>query len=224
MVFHTQHNEGQKVKKNKMKLIGCRAVFFLTMAILFFWQNPCRGMDAMTMEELGEFTGQDGISIGFGGGMTVSLTFNSISFGDTDGWGDGTAGNNSAGWLLLVGTGTNTGTLSATIPKDAVMSIDVGTVCASTAYYPLGQSTHPGFSIPRGKSFFTFSLTNTIITLDDPETVYVCLAPSSSATGAVSATNRNRGNIVGWMKTSGLAIDLEETSQTDPSRCFIWAH
>jgi hypothetical protein len=201
---------GIKRKKTGKKRLGFVAGAVLVMGLAASWLTPCSGMDTLTQSELGELSGQQGISIGFGSAVTVKATFNLLSQGDTDGWGNGT--NANAGWLVLVGTGTNTGVLSNSIPEGAIMDIDVGTTGAGTCAIA-GGAPYAGIAIPPSTTFFSFSLTKATIGLAYPTTVYVCL--TNSATQAVGSMDK-----VGVINATQLVIDKADMKST----CYIWAH
>lgn len=203
---------GIRRKKTGKKRLGFVAGAVLVMGLAASWLTPCSGMDTLTQAELGELSGQQGISIGFGSAVTVKATFNSLSQGDTDGWGNPGGVNANAGWLVLIGNGTNTGILSNSIPAGAVMDIDVGTTGAGTCLIA-GGAPYAGIAIPPNTSFFSFSLTKATIDLAYPATLYVCL--TNSATQAVALMDR-----VGIINATDLVIDKADMKST----CYIWAH
>jgi hypothetical protein len=201
---------GIKRKRTGKKLGHFVAGAVLIMGLASSWLTPCSGMDALTQSELGELSGQQGISIGFGSSITVKATFNSMSQGDTDGWGNGV--NANAGWLVLIGNGSNTGVLSNSIPAGAVMDIDVGRT-GGTPCTVAGPAPYAGILVPANTAFFSFSLTKATIGLAYPMTVNICL--TNSATQNVALMDR-----VGIINATALMIDKADMKST----CYIWAH
>jgi hypothetical protein len=188
------------------------------MGLFFCWFSPCSGMEVLTQGELEKLSGRTGISLAFGGRFTpMRATFRSLSQGDTDGWGGKTATwaaaqDDNPGWLVLIGNGTNTGSLSFTVPDGVVMSVDVGRTGAS-ACTPAGGAPYAGLSIPANTPFFTFSMTDAVITLGVPTTVNICL--TNDAAQAVGSME-----VVGRMNMDTLMIDKAVMK----SECYIWAH
>ena len=198
---------GKRKKRAGVKLISFVAGAVLMTGLVSSWLTPCSGMDTLTRSELGELSGQDGLSIAWCDDVTATQTFTSIGQGDTDGWGNNQ--DNNAGWIVLIGTGSNTGYVSVTT-KEAVLTVDVATAGATTC--TPGGASYAGIKVPAGVTFFTFSLTQANIELVNPETVYICGTYNSQITPAASR--------VGWMKPVGLAIDKADMKST----CYIWAH
>lgn len=190
------------------------------MGLLLCWFSPCSGMDVLTPDELESLSGRHGISLAFGGRFTaMKATFRSISQGDPDGWGVGSHDDN-AGWLVLIGNGSNTGTLSFVVPDGVQMDVNVGTTGAS-ACNPAGGAPYAGILIPANTSFFTFSMTDALISLYDPLTVNICLTNNAGLTvdGDWPEDTVNDMEIVGWMQTEELKIDKAVMK----SECYIWA-
>lgn len=201
-----------KQKRAGGKTGGLVAGAILMMGLAFAWLTPCSGMDALTQSELGELSGRSGITMAFGSAITVEATFNSLSFGDTDGWGNNPARAQNPGWLVLIGDGSNTGTLSSSIPQGSILTIDVGTT-GGAACAIAGPAPHAGIVIPANTPFFTFSLTKAVIGLQDPTTVNICL--TNSATQAVGSMEK-----IGLMRSENLLIDKVDRLST----CYVWAH
>ncbi len=143
--------------------------------------------------------------MGFASPATVRATFTSLSFGDSDGWGDGTGGTNNAGWLVLTGNGAE---LNIEIPANAQLDIDVGHTVSTCA--PKSGAAYAGLKIPADSTFFTFSLTETNIVLVVPDTVYIGLSQSGSSVG----------DYMGYMRADNVAIDKANKK----SSCYIWTH
>lgn len=195
----------------RKKRAGVRPGGFLAGAVLMIglassWLTPCSGMDTLTQAELGELSGRTGITMAFGDTVKVEASFNALSFGDLDGWGN--SQDDNAGWLVLIGDGSNTGTLSSIIPQGAITTIDVGTTGAVSCT-PAGGAPYAGILIPASTPFFTFSLTKAVIGLSYPATVNICLS------NAVQLGER-----VGYMNATNLMIEKADMKST----CYIWAH
>ena len=168
----------------------------------------------MTQSEMAEMSGQTGIVMSSIGDISVRAQFETISFGDSDGWGANGGVNHNAGWLVLIGTGTNYGYLTITVPSQTTFSADVGTVVGCT-FHPEGYN---GISIPIGSSFFSFSLTDTDITLYNPDTINIMLSNLSGSSASLANMDR-----AGWIKPDGVSIILDPQGGA-VSKCFIWAH
>ncbi len=205
--------------KGKRRGIKARLIAGLMgMALLFL--SPCWGMDALTESELGELTGKTGITMGFSSDFTVKATFNSITFGDKDGWGAGASytTDQHPGWLVLVGESLgNTGSLSFSVPAGAQVDLDVGVTGATTTCHPAGTGAYNGIAIPKSTPFLTFTLSDVDITLDTPDTVNICLTDNPNE--AVSSMED-----IGWMEMKGLDIDLRSKERGLTSQAFIWVH
>jgi hypothetical protein len=197
---------GQRGKKAGVK-IGLVAGAILLMGFASAWLTPCSGMDALTQSEMGNLSGQYGISMGICGSSTIIASFQSIAMGDTDGWGN--SQDDTAGWIVLIGTGSNWGYLTFTVPDGAQMTFDVATTGASTC----APSPYAAIKIPPNTPFFTFTLTKATIGLINPTTVNL----RSNDTATESAGSMDP---IGWMKPVGLAIDKADMKST----CYIWAH
>ena len=202
-------------KRKKRQTAGNRpkrtAVYtILTFGFIFTGLFPGWGMEALTQAELSQLAGQQGITIGFGSDVSVEATFHSLCQGDPDGWGN--SQNDSAGWLVLMGSGTNTAALKVTIPGGSIMEIDVGRSGAGTCS-PVSKEfnvAYQGIAIPPQTPFFTFSLTDTDIGLSLPDSyIYIRLSDQASS-----------GELVGKMICENLMIDKDEMT----SSCYIWAH
>lgn len=197
----------KRKKRTGLKRVGLMAGAVLLMEFASSWLNPCSGMDALTQTEMGKLSGQSGISMGIMGTSTIVASFQTIAMGDTDGW--GTSQVDLAGWIVLIGTGTNWGYISVAVPDCAQMTIDAATTGAGTCT----PSAYGGIKIPPNTPFFTFTLTNASIGLINPTTVYI--RTSDNATESAGSMDP-----VGWMKPVGLAIDKADMKST----CYIWAH
>jgi hypothetical protein len=216
----------KRKKRAGVKLFGFIAGAILMMGIVSSWLSPCSGMDALTQSELGELSAQVGIDIGFCDTTTnavkIRANFQTISFGDTDGWGNGI--DQHPGWIILRGRdSTKWGQLFVALPSGAQMSIDAAST-GSCTYTP--GSGYGAIRIPPDTPFFTFSLTETKIGLINPTTVEIVSSdtsdPRSNSLGIEDA------NKVGWIKPDGLAIELDPYDPSDStrgvSRCYIWPH
>lgn len=199
----------KREKEKKIRLVAVLTGFILMFSFAAISPLPCAGMEALTQDELGDLSGSIGVSLTFINPVTVRATFTALTFGDTDGWGDGTLNDDNAGWLVLVGTGSNTASLNVEIPASSQLDIDVGTTGAS-ACSPEGGAPYAGLSIPANTSFFTFSLTETNIVLTTPETIRIGLSSSAYSVGT----------LMGYMKAENVAIDKADKKST----CYIWAH
>jgi hypothetical protein len=169
-------------------------------------------MDAMTQSEMGDMCGRAGLRVGFCTPITWSYEFTSLDTGDLDGWGNGV--NAYEGWIVMTGTGSNSGELGITIPAGAELKLDVSTT--GCTYYPRGASS-PGFAIPPDTSFLTFSLTDVNVLLEPPETVWVNLSASPGVRSSTEAWNDSIGSI----KPVNVAIDKADM---DTSALYIWSH
>ena len=184
----------------------------LAIGIISMWLSPCFGMDALTQSELGELSGRVGFSIAFQNAtteMSVTATFNAISYGDADGWGSAGTGNRNPGWLVLIGNGSNTGTLGINLSRSTVLEIDVGTT-GSTECSPAGGAPYAGIKIPADTPFFSFSLTEMDFILRSPKTVNISLSRSGGS----------NDDVTGYMLAENVAIDKDTLKST----CYIWPH
>lgn len=193
------------------------------------WLTPCSGMEALTQSELGELSGQTGITMVFHGtdtfiagpttitgAMITAQQFTCLSQGDSDGWGAAGGQDHNPGWLVLIGNGANTGYLTFTVPNDTHITIDVGTTTGACT----PKSDCPGFVIPANKSYFTFSMTNADIGLIDPTTVNISLTDDPMEDDNSATLVSAEMDMIGWMRTEKLMIDKSDMT----SKCFIWAH
>ena len=204
--------KGKRQKKMGIKPDGLNAGLVLVLILACFWLPPCWAMDALTLSEMNDLSGQIGLSIGFRGITTVEASFTTLCYGDPDGLALWTGSPEpDAGWLVLIGDGSNTGYLRTVIPDDAEMTIDVGTT-GNTACTPAGTG-YLGIVIPANTPFFTFTLTKAFIDLAYPATVNVRLGANPGA----GASNE----LIGVMQATKLAIEKDPNVT---SRCFIWAH
>jgi hypothetical protein len=199
-----------KKRQKGTKLGGFLAGAILIMGIAFFRLTPSYAMDAMTRSELDELSGKAGINMVFRDAVTVEASFHSLSIGDTDGW-DGNAANDNAGWLVLIGTGSTTGYLRTTIPAESILTVDAAVTGASSCAVA-GGAPYAGIVVPANTPFFSFSLTDTDIGLQTPETVWVKLTHSAT----IAATSMET---VGFMNVTNLMIDKDDIKST----CYIWA-
>jgi hypothetical protein len=198
---------GKTRKRAGVKLIGFVTGTILMLGFVAYLLPPCSAMDAMTQSEMGQFSGQQGITLGFGSTSTVIATFNSLSWGDSDGWGN--SQDNNPGWIVLIGDGSNTGVLSTTVPCGAIMNIDVATTGGSTC----SPGDFGGIAIPPNTSYFTFTLTKATIGLDTPTTINIM------------GTNNPNGlpgtmDLVGYVYPVNIMIDKADMTST----CYVWAH
>ncbi|MEW6078996.1 MAG: hypothetical protein AB1724_14370 [Thermodesulfobacteriota bacterium] len=209
------------MEKGRKKSVGKKWIKSLAGAILFSgiafqWCPPGYGMDALTYSELNQVSGKSGINIAFRDAVTVQASFRSLSQGDTDGWGGKAAvwaanPDDNPGWIVLIGTGSNSGYLRTTIPANAVLTVDVATTGASTCQVA-GGAPYAGITVPPNTPFFSFSLTKTTIGLQTPYTVNVMM--SNDATLAPGSMD-----IVGIMHAENLMINKADMKST----CYIWA-
>jgi hypothetical protein len=114
-------------------------------------------MDTLTYAEMEELSGQVGISVTWCQNGTATQTFTSLTPvpGDPDGWGVG-LGDQGAGYLVFIGTGSNTGTIRISTPSKAMLTVDVGTTGAGTCQPAQTVATDPyaGIQIPPNTTFF----------------------------------------------------------------------
>jgi len=178
--------------------------------------NPCSGMEAMTQSELNEMIGYSGITMRSDGTVVFARQqFQSICQGDKDGWGN--SQDDNIGWLVMIGNGVNTGALTFTVPNATEVTIDVGTTTGACT--PAG-ATCPGFVIPSGTSYFTFSMTDADIGLQTPTTVSVALASTPLNDGSTATAISSEMELIGWIMPVNLMIDKANMT----SHCYIWAH
>jgi hypothetical protein len=200
--------EKRQKRVGEVKPDGLKTGLVLIFILACLWLPPCWAMDALTLSEMNDLSGQIGLSIAFRGTSTVEAEFNSLCYGDPDGlalW----AGD--AGWLVLIGTGSNSGYLRTVIPDDAEMTIDVGTTGGSVC--TPGGAGYLGIAIPANTPFFTFTLTKAFIDLAYPPTVNIRLGANPQA--------GTSNELVGAMQATKLAIEKDPNMT---SRCYIWAH
>jgi len=168
-------------------------------------------MEAMTLSEMGDMCGRAGITFGVCGRFTTQAAFQSINIGDSDGWGNTGGVDAYAGWLVLVGTGTNTGYIRIVIEDGAQMTFDAGRTDAT--FCPITGTANPNAAVPANKSFFVFGLTDTIINLEDPTTINLYL---SNAAHTYPANDR-----IGFLWDEGVAIEKDPNMD---STLYIWYH
>lgn len=175
---------------------------------------PCSAMEALTQSELNEMIGYSGITMKWNGTVNLSRqVFQSMCQGDDDGWGNNQDDND--GWLVLIGNGLNTGSLTFTVPNATEITIDVATTTGACT--PKGDLC-PGFVIPAGTSYFTFSMSDADIGLQTPTTVSVALTEDPRADNSTAVSSQME--LVGWIMPVNLMIDKD----TMVSHCYIWAH
>jgi hypothetical protein len=169
-------------------------------------------MDTLTHSEMEKLSGQTGISVTWCGTATTKQTFTSLTPipGDPDGWGN--SQDDDPGYLVFIGTGSNTGYIGITTPEGTVFTCDVGT-SGATGCQPAGGAPYAGIQVPADTTFFTFTLSTFTLNLVNPETVNIMAATSPS--GAPGTMDQ-----VGWIKPTGLAIDKVDQTST----CYIWRH
>jgi hypothetical protein len=207
------------IRKEKVgeNLVGSLKSLVLVLGLIILLISPCFGMDALTQDEMGDLSGRIGLSIQFSSPGTVSgvaATFSGLNFGDSDGWGGTTPGDDNPGWLVLTGMdGTQTARLSVGVKDGTQLDIDVGTNDTNNPCNVAGGSPYLGIAVPAHTSFFSFSLTDTDIVLVTPETIKIALTdtPASPADA----------DVMGYMRAENVKIAKESGRL---SQCFIWAH
>jgi hypothetical protein len=205
-----------KKKKTSERWNEALVVAILLTGIAFQWCAPCYGMDALTCTEMNELSGKAGINIAFPDAVTVQASFRSMSQGDTDGWGGKAAvwaanPDDNPGWLVLIGSGSNSGYLRTTIPAGAYMTIDVASTGAATCLVA-GGAPYAGIAVPPNTPFFSFSLTKAVIGLQTPYTVNIKLTNDATLAPVNMET-------VGFMHAENLMINKSDMKST----CYIWA-
>lgn len=198
---------GKTKNRRGGKLIGLVAGAVLMIGFASPCLPPCSGMDTMTLSEMGDLSGQSGISMALGSSVTVGQQFRSISYGDPDGWGN--SQDDNPGYIVLIGTGTNWGYININIPCGTQIDFDVATSGNSTCT----PSAYPGVAIPPSTSFICFSLTEFYFELINPTTVNIRATYNPTITAGSM-------DPVGWMKPTGLSI----VKDSKKSSCYIWAH
>jgi hypothetical protein len=184
----------------------------IALVVIFCWLTPCSGMDAMTQSEMGVMCGRAGLTMAFGSMFTTQSTFQALSWGDPDGWGATGGINHNAGWLVLIGTGSNTGKLSVTIPAGVEMKVSA----ATTGNCTFTPGSGPGLAIPKYTPFFTFSLSDVDISLVTPTTIWINLSPASGQRSSSESWNDS----MGLLRATNLMIDKADKEST----LYIWAH
>jgi hypothetical protein len=185
----------------------------IALVVIFCLLTPCSGMDAMTQSEMGDMCGRAGLTMAFGSTCTATkATFHALNWGDPDGWGATGGINHYAGWLVLIGSGSNTATLSVTIPAGAEMKVSAATTGACT----FTPGSGPGLAIPPITSFFTFSLSDVDIGLQTPTTIWINLSPASGQ----RSSSESWKDSMGLMRATNLMIDKADKEST----LYIWAH
>ena len=159
---------------------------------------PAMAMDTISDADLDGVTGQAGVTVGFGGTQTVTISFDAITWGDPD----GVASAANAGYIQVVG---NTGTQVSiqSLPGEKLV-LDVATTTANV--------TLNSVAIPSGRTFISIAAPDQTITVNTADTYTIAL----TATATTTAANTN---IVGTLGLTGLSVAVDQ-----PSKLYIWAN
>jgi|GEM_PF-3344720 len=159
---------------------------------------PAMAMDTISDADLDGVTGQAGVTVGFGGTQTVTISFDAITWGD----GDGVAGAATAGYIQVVG---NTGTQVSiqSLPGEKLV-LDVATTAALV--------TLNSVEIPAGRTFISIAAPDQNITVTTADTYTIALTAASDTAVAV-------GNTVGVLGLTNLAVSVDQ-----PSQLYIYAN
>jgi hypothetical protein len=160
-------------------------------------------MSAMALEkmsgaDLGDVTGQAGVTIAFGGTTTTTISFSQVNWGDPDGLG-GTCGSNP-GWIILDGSVV----IEQVIACGETLTLDVGTTGAGTCLLPPCSVAVPGTT-----TFIAVGLPTVTLSIGVPATMTIGLGTTS---GTISGT-------LGILNLRGLSV-----TAGSPTALYIWAH
>ncbi len=156
-------------------------------------------MEKMSGNDMGDVTGQAGVTIAFGSTTTTSIDFSEVSWGDPDGMGTGTNAS-CAGWLVIDGDIS----IQQVISCGQTLKLDIATACAGD--YTICTA---GAIIPSGTTFIAVGLPSIKTSINTPDTLYVGLGESS---GSIAGT-------LGILNLKNLDV-----SQGTPSALYIYAH
>jgi len=162
-------------------------------------------MDALTSFALDDISGQTGVTIGFCGRFTVTMSYNNLSWGDPGGY--ATCGN-SIGWLIFMPS-SGTFTVSTVVADGQSLAIDIGRTSNTTCDVCGAAGS---VMVPANKVFTAVNFPTLSHTINVPATMYVGLG---STAGTVTGT-------VGVMTL----YNLQMTAGTggNPDLLIIWAH
>ena len=189
-----------------MKKLGlmCLIVALLALPI------SALAMEKMSGQDLGDVTGQAGVSIGFEGDSITTISFSQVAWGDPDGMTTVTSATcgNGPGWIILDGEGSSSVVIQQIIADGEVLELDIGTTTATCDIDGDG-STGTGVQLPNAKTFIAVGLPNMTVSITTPDTLVVGLGSTSQAiTGTLGLLNLKN-------------LDI---SVTQPNKLYIWAH
>lgn len=153
-------------------------------------------LEKMSGNDLGDVSGQAGVTIAFGGNATTTIAFSSVAWGDEDGCGG--AACQSAGWIIIEGAIS----IEQIIGNGDTLTLDVGTttgLCTPVA----------GVAIPTATSYIAIGLPDITTNITVPDTLTIGLGNTS---GTIDGT-------LGLLYLENLTI----TAGT-PTTLYIWAH
>jgi hypothetical protein len=153
-------------------------------------------LEKMSGGDLGDVTGQAGVTIAFGGTSTTRIDFSQIGWGDPDGL---TACSSIAGWLIIDGDII----IDQTIADGERLTLDIGTTGAATC------NVAGAVNIPPATTFIAVGLPTMTLSVSVPATLTIGLGDTSAA-------------IDGTLGILNLR-DLDVATGT-PAALYIWAH
>jgi len=156
-------------------------------------------MDAITSDALDGVSGQAGVTLGFCGRSTTTISFSKLSWGDPGGY--GTCGN-SLGWLIISGMVT----VSQAIADGQTLTLDIGRT-SNTICDACGASG--AVNVPANTTFIALDLPTISTTITVANTLYIGLG---TVGGTISQT-------LGVLNLAGLSV-----TQGTPGILLIWAH
>jgi len=156
-------------------------------------------MDALTSKDLNSVAGQSGVTLGFCGRSTTTVSFSKLSWGDPGGY--GTCGN-SRGWLIISGMVT----VSQAIADGQTMTLDIGRTSSTTCD---ACGANGAVIVPANTTFIALDLPTISTTITVANTLYIGLG---TVGGTISST-------LGVMNLAGLSV-----TQGTPGILLVWAH
>ena len=179
--------------EKKMKKIGLVCLILTLLAL----PMSALALEKMSGEDLGDVTGQAGVTIAFGGASTTTISFDQINWGDPDGMA-GTCGSLD-GWIIIDGTIT----IDQIIADGEKLELDVGTTGGAPC------NIAGAVTIPADTTFIAVGLPSMTVSIDTPDTLTVGFG---TAAETISGT-------LGLLNLQNLSVDAGT-----PDKLYIWAH
>jgi len=176
-----------------------KSIFALLIVALMALPMSALALEKIAGSDLGDVVGQAGVTIGFCGLSTTTISFSKLSWGDPGGF--GTCGN-SIGWLIIDGVVT----ISQAIPDGETLTLDIGRT-SNTTCDVCGASG--AVIVPANTTFIAVGLPTVNTTVTVSNTMYVGLG---TAAGTLSKT-------LGVLNLAGLRVSTGQIGTL-----IIWAH